>query len=78
MNTMQCALAALAKWIRLPSRIAAPASQPLPAPAPVAVRSMTKTQAEEILDWMEANGQAPPEVQLTPEGFIFTDPKPKP
>jgi hypothetical protein len=37
---------------------------------------MTKTQAEEILDWLEANGLPPANVQLTAQGFVCTKPGP--
>jgi hypothetical protein len=75
MKAMQVALAALMRWIRPQSRVAnSSISQPFL--TSLASQPMTKTQAEEILDWLEANGLPPANVQLTAQGFVCTKPGP--
>jgi hypothetical protein len=36
---------------------------------------MTKAEAESLLDWLEANGQAGWDVDIRPDGFIVTCPE---
>jgi hypothetical protein len=62
MKTMHYALFALSKWMRLQSHVAAALAPSTPAAS--TLLPMNKTQVEQVLDWMEANGYTPAEIQL--------------
>jgi hypothetical protein len=41
---------------------------------PVQFTGLNKTQAEDLLDWLEANGYGPAELTYAPNGFIVRCP----